>query len=1674
MIRFLPAVIFLFSSLHTFSQPYGNEWINYDQKYVRMDITETALYRIDHTALSEIITSTGSSLSSIDPRNFQIFHNGSEQYIHIEGESDGEFDLSDFIEFFGIKNDGSVDAGLYNNPDEQLQTYTSLYTDTSAYFLTWNTSTSNKRQTLLDNTLTSLPSAEQYCKYQSLYLWGAPYGSAKYCPGKVVFNELYHSTYGPGEGFTSETYSNSNYPITISTPHIYTGTSFTPTFATAIITTNITEHFVEVDLNGLNIIDTTLYNALTLKYNLNISVSDLLETNTIYYKSLAGAIDKQRYAYARIIYPRQYNFDNVSRTQFTLSPVSSSEKYLEVSNFDEKSTSPVMYDLTDNKRMIAVVESDISKFHLEYDAKNHEVYISSQDVSDIKSITSYTPVTFIDFHDETNQGDYLIISHPALYSDDAGINWVENYREYRGSLAGGNYVSKIINVQQLYDQFSYGIKKHPLAIRNFALFAKDSFELDPKYVFLIGKSYTYDLTRPTDSDLNEWGLNYVPTFGFPGSDNLLMCRQGSLAPEISIGRLTTNQPDDVRKYYEKVVEYEAVQANTTQTVENKAWMKNVLHFAGGFTDYEQDLFDDYLTNYGIIIKDTLYGAHVQQFNKTTTDPILYSSTEYLDSIVNAGVSLMTFFGHAAASTFDYNIGQPEDFDNFGKYFVVFSNGCNTAAIHGYDVTLTEEFVLEEDKAAVGFIAASTFSVASSLYTYGQIFYNELADKSYLYGLGDMLKATNDSIDGTGDLGLQLTTEHTTLQGDPALRLNSHSKPDYAIEAPYVFFDPPLLSTAIDSFTMNIVVSNLGMAIDTSYFVEVVRHKPGGTTTTYFNQFDATYFRDTLKIKFFTDPDAGVGENIFDIHIDNTEFITELDEYNNILSVNAYVISNDAIPIYPFDFALMNHAPEYLAASTADVFAAEKQFVMQIDTTKNFNSPILQTTNVTESGGVIKWNSPPISWLDSVVYYWRISLDTLYDNEFIWRYHSFIHKPGLETGWNQSHYFQYQYDNLTNILLKPSREFEFVTDYQTYYLHTGFDVEWFETYSLKNSELIATASCVGEGFLMFIIDDATGETIETYDIGGVGSDIDTGPFGDTYCSESWVTRPYQQFYTNNTEDRLDLYNFLNSVEDSSTIIIYNYGDPHFYDWADDEVSAGFNLMDVFESYGASGAMAAADVEEGRGYIMRTKKGNPSTTIEVIGLPGEIIDAEFLVSEFWYTGDLETPLIGPASAWDKIKWKLSTEDTLPTDINSIDVIGISPAGLDFNVYEGLTSFDTSIAGLSATEFPFIKLRLNTRDDTLRTPTQVDYLRAIYSPVPECALNPNIQYSISTDSLQQGDVVSMSIAITNVSELAMDSLLISYSIIGQNNIEYAIPYPKLDSLLSNETMISNLQFNTRDYPPGMNILFVEVNPDNDQPEQYHFNNLGFIPLYVQPDFANPLLDVTFDGIHILDGDIVSAEPEIMIQLKDENIFLALDDTSYINVQLKHPDGTITDHSYDDITLKFFPADTSNLLGNNTAKVQFLPGKLTDGVYELLVNGEDVSGNDAGETIDYSISFEVINKPMLSNVFNYPNPFTTQTRFVFTLTGSEIPEYFKIQVMTISGKVIREIMRNELGELHIGTNITEFAWDGTDRYGDPVANGLYLYRVVARLEGKELEKYETNTDTYFNNGWGKMYLAR
>jgi len=79
----------------------------------------------------------------------------------------------------------------------------------------------------------------------------------------------------------------------------------------------------------------------------------------------------------------------------------------------------------------------------------------------------------------------------------------------------------------------------------------------------------------------------------------------------------------------------------------------------------------------------------------------------------------------------------------------------------------------------------------------------------------------------------------------------------------------------------------------------------------------------------------------------------------------------------------------------------------------------------------------------------------------------------------------------------------------------------------------------------------------------------------------------------------------------------------------------------------------------------------------------------------------------------------------------------------------------------------------------------------------------------------------------------------------------------------------------------------------------------------------------------------------------------------------------------------------------------------------------------------------------------------------------------MNVTGTVVKELTKNDLGAIKIGNNITE-PWNGTDEYGERLANGLYLYKVKLKGNSNDFSGRGTAGDVDFKKGYGKMYILR
>jgi hypothetical protein len=93
--------------------------------------------------------------------------------------------------------------------------------------------------------------------------------------------------------------------------------------------------------------------------------------------------------------------------------------------------------------------------------------------------------------------------------------------------------------------------------------------------------------------------------------------------------------------------------------------------------------------------------------------------------------------------------------------------------------------------------------------------------------------------------------------------------------------------------------------------------------------------------------------------------------------------------------------------------------------------------------------------------------------------------------------------------------------------------------------------------------------------------------------------------------------------------------------------------------------------------------------------------------------------------------------------------------------------------------------------------------------------------------------------------------------------------------------------------------------------------------------------------------------------------------------------------------------------------------------------------------LQFQVETSLSLRQVGAYPNPFDSFTAFTYQLTGPA--DAVAIRIYTISGRMVKELGGSRTA------GFSQVGWDGRDADGNQVANGLYIFRVVAH--GPEAE---------------------
>lgn len=1688
MKRFLLPLLLL-TGLTASAQLYYNEWIDYSRTYYKFKVPATGLYRINQPALAAI------GLGGTPAEQFQLWRNGQQIPLYTTVQT-GAMGASDYIEFWGEMNDGKPDKDLYRISDHQLNDKVSLETDTAFYFLTVNPAGNNLRLVPTTNSLPTALTPEPYFIHTT-----GKYYREKYHLGyaAVVGEYVYASDYENGEGFTSNDLGTGQTRSEVFGPLFpYTGAGApAPLLKTNATGNALNPRVFEVKVNG-NVVNNQVMDYFDyVKSSIPLAPADISTgSTTVSIKNNSSSSgDRMVIAQTELIYPRLFNFGGANNFSFEL-PANPSGNYLEITGFNYGSANPVLYDLSNGKRYVVdIALAPVLRVVLQPSSVNRKLVMVSEDPSYPVAVSTFQQRSFVNYGAAANQGNYLIISHPFMNIANGGATPVDDYKNYRSSAAGGGYNAKVYMIDQLIDQFGYGIKQHPLAVRNFIRWARATFTSQIKFILLIGKGLNYIHNRFYETNPDLAKLSFVPTFGYPASDNLLAAEGLDVVQKTPIGRISAINGNEVAIYLNKVKQYEQQLAFRSPLISDKAWQKNVVHIIGGGDGPTGDLLTASMNGFKRIIADTFYGANVNTFSKLSSAPVEQTNPTRLYNLFEEGIGLITYFGHSSSSTLEFNVDNPDNYNNVGKYPLFILLGCNASNFYNFNLarlstkeTISEKFVLADQKGSIATIASTHLGIIYYLDIINGRTMNASSVTSYGQTMGEVLKqAIKETFDITtqSDYYARFECEQSTLHGDPALKLMTFDdKPDYAIEDNMLTINPSFISVADNNFTIKARFMNLAKAINTPTVIEMKRVYPDQTYVIERDTIPGIRYMDSLtySIPIVASRDKGVNKVTITIDPDNT--VAELYKSNNSITKDFFIYEDEIRPVYPYNFAIINKQNIKFAASTANPFSVSRQYTLEVDTTELFNSAFKKTQTITSAGGVIEFN-PVITFTDSTVYYWRVSPVPVTGSP-VWNNASFIYLANSERGFNQSHYFQHLKSTGTNVSMHTYRSWAFDSVSQNLFVRNTI----FPEGGTQQSEFTVSVNGVayiggGCNYNAVILNVFNPVTLAAWknDFSGPGG----GGLYESLPQPCGPGRGYNFEYSYlDTAGRRKMMNFLNNVVPDGYYVVARANvpstspSPPAYPnvWKNDTLlyGSGNSLYHLFKNQG----FATLDsFNRPRTWIFIYRKNRQAFFQPTFTMAETIYDKLTLNADIrgsGYKGYIKSPLFGPARNWKSAFFNgTALPDPPGADSASVDIIGVDNAGVESLLATGIDpSLGTyDISGINPSVYPHIRLGLYLKDSVNLTAYQLKRWSVTYDPVPEGAIAPNIYLKVK-DSLDLGEPLDFKVAFKNISEVPFDSLRIKMVITDRNNVAHIIPLPRKRPLVSNDTLQIGALLNTGGFA-GRNTLYIDANPDNDQPEQYHFNNFAYRNIYVKPDSLNPLLDVTFDGQHILNRDIVSSKPDILVKLKDEARWMILDDTSLLTLQVRFPNGSLRRYYFNNDTLRFNPAGQAPN-PDNTATINFRPYFATDGEYELIVTGKDKSNNSAG-AIAYRVIFEVINKPMISNMLNYPNPFTSSTAFVFTITGNEVPQNIKIEIMTITGKIVREITKDELGPLHIGRNITEFKWDGTDQYGQKLANGVYLYRVVTNLNGKALDKYRADgdkTDKYFNKGYGKMYLMR
>ena len=222
------------------------------------------------------------------------------------------------------------------------------------------------------------------------------------------------------------------------------------------------------------------------------------------------------------------------------------------------------------------------------------------------------------------------------------------------------------------------------------------------------------------------------------------------------------------------------------------------------------------------------------------------------------------------------------------------------------------------------------------------------------------------------------------------------------------------------------------------------------------------------------------------------------------------------------------------------------------------------------------------------------------------------------------------------------------------------------------------------------------------------------------------------------------------------------------------------------------------------------------------------------------------------------------------------------------------------------------------------------------------------------------------------------------------------------------------------------------------------GSNPNLVQDD-QGPRMDLYLNDENFVYGGLTDENPMLLLKLKDDQ------GINTVGSGIGHDIVAMVDGNSEKsfILNDFYEAAVDD---HTKGAINYPLLALSAGKHTITVKAWDVANNSSEKTIEFTVVKD--QEVKIENLVNYPNPFTTNTEFIFQHNQAGVVMDIKLEVFTVSGKLVKSIDQMVVNQGFISKDIR---WDGRDDFGEKIGKGVYMYKLKVRsANGSTSEKIE------------------